>query len=242
MSDYITKIDDKLLSYFNADLVDYTVSQNDLTDNMIVYSNSVIPVPLKGAIGTKTIKLVLDFKSVGSKKSAKTISEFVNYLAVKNENHDFVELHLRDGFYYTCCFKSADDPVEKAPWILQSTFTFVGFRHTNKIEQTFTSKSQGAFDNDYPHCDIETPIYIKVTPLKTVDSFTLTVGGQAITFSGISEYVEIDSLRATVTDKKGNAFGKCNMTAFPKYQGNSLVSWKSTVLCNVTMRIFPIVF
>lgn len=240
MADTITTINGFTLDSYHADLVSYEVSQYDVSDNVIAVPFSVKPIPLKARVGPKRITLDLDFMDTSSNyRAAQNLSDFLNILMSFNDYGQYIELYLRDGFYYTCCFEKASDPVTKAPWIEQCSVTFVGFRHREKLTQSKTASTQGTIM--YPHCDRESPIKIKVTPVNMPSSLTLTVAGQTIHFSGVSGYVEIDTLYATVRDANGNAFAKCDISEFPTYQGYTSVGWSTNTSSNVQMEILPVV-
>lgn len=242
MADTITKINNKNLSYYNAELLEFTVSPNTISNNVLTTPFSVIPHPLKGKVGTKKIKLKMDFSDgTGTENNAAhKISKLLTDLMALNDAGQYTELYLRDGYYYTVCFDSVSDPVTKAPWIQQCEFTFVGFRHATKITHTWTSNINGSLSLE-SRIDRPSPLKIKITPPSNASSFFFNILDQTINFENISNYVEIDSLYSTVKDNDGNAFDKCDLYEFPFFEGNGPLNWIGNRQFNVIIDIIPIV-
>lgn len=222
------------IASYNAELIDFSISQNDISDNYYAPSFSAKPIPLKGNIGSKTIELLMDFHDgTGIENNAfHKVSDLIGYLMSCNASGNYIEIDVGDGFGYTCCFESATDPVEKAPWIKQCSVSFVGFRHRTKITKTTTSHYLTI--SNQPRCDLPSPIKVKYTPPTGTTQFTVTVGGTGgsntqnrIKCSNVSGYIVIDALNGTVKDSLGNAFHKTNMKEFPFFTGNSTLIFMS---------------
>ena len=219
-------------STWHGDVLDYNVSQNQLSDFVFTTDFSAVPIPLKGTIGIKKIELTIDFKDYteGNKSytADEAISSFMEYLLSKNESGNYIELKLPDGFEYTCSLSSADDPDKKAPWIKQCTVALVGFRHMaersyNKTADGGYTISQRNLNNNIP-CR-PTPLYVKFVPPAGIINFKIRLGGTFIICTGISGYIEIDSLNGTVKDSSGNAFHKTDLVSFPFYPGTGSLDW-----------------
>ena len=242
-------------SKWHGDVLDYEVSQNDMSDMVLTTSFNPRPIPLAGTIGSKKITLVIDFKVHNNDTADKAISDFVEYLVRKNENASYIELDLQDGFGYTCSYFSADTPSRKSSWITQCTVVLVGFRHKKLlIERTFNpvpTQDNYIANSVFGGQCRPTPLYVKYTPPSGVSSFTLRLHGSNIACDNISTYIIIDSLNGTVKYKNGdnelNAFNKTNLVVFPYYKGSGSFKWyvKNTnnnyIAGTLYLRCYPIV-
>lgn len=240
MSNNITQINGMTLDSYQANLISFSTGQYELSNHVLTTSFSMKPIPLKGQFGTRKISLTLDFEDLNYSKTASlAISNFLNLCITANEIGNYMTLYLPDGFYYTCCFDSASDVVEKTSWIKQCTVNFVGFRHGTKLTGSWSAKTSGVLSS-YPHCDRMSPLLIRVTPATMPSSFRVRVGGMDATFTGVDTFVEVDTLKGTVKDAKGNAFGKCNLIEFPKWQGNTAIQWNVNTSSEVYMECLPV--
>ena len=198
-----TKINGRRLMDFGAEIVEYTVGPCDFDDTYILPPARVIPVPLTSRAKLRTITITLDFSGTAH-DVAMSISKMTAMF--------FGEVHLvlPDGFGYWCAYDKASTPKEKAPWIWQVKFTFVGTRHGAK-QTILLSQSASVFIDG----NVETPAIVTITP----EEETTEVTFNGITVVNLSGPVTIDGLYTTVLDSdSNNKFADTDMTEWPKLQ------------------------
>lgn len=186
---------------YGASLLDYSVGSCADINKYLAPSGRMQPVKLKSKVGLRKISLTFDF-------SANTVQQIVTNIsdvtaALRNE----ANLELPDGFYYACELDSVSAPKEKAPWIQQVTFNFVGYRHGSLVT---TRRTVNGNINVTGNCD--TPATVKLTP----SSGATTMKFNGITISNVSGAVTIDGINTTVKDASGNnKFKDTNITEWP---------------------------
>lgn len=199
-----TKINGHRLVEFGAELVEYTVGPCDFDDTYTLPPSSIIPVYLSSRIKLRTITITLDFMAETAREAALAMSKLTSML--------FGEVHLvlPDGFCYWSAYTKCSTPKEKAPWIWQAKYTFVGFRHGAKQTIQLASSMPIFVDGN-----IETPLIVKITP----EDGTTEATFNGITVSDMTGAVTIDGVYTTVLDADGyNKFADTDMTKWPTLQ------------------------
>lgn len=193
-------INGALFSLYKANLLTYDIDAVDYDNGYVLPPSSMIPVKLKYSLGLRGVSIKIDFEGDTMHEIEKNISAFTELL------HEGAEILLPDGFIYSCVFKKASMPTEKAPWILQVKFTLEGYRHG--AMETTTLKSTGSIfvDGNY-----ETPAILKII----TSAKSATVCG--ISVENIGGEIVIDGYTKKVTQNGINKFGDTNMTEFPKF-------------------------
>ena len=195
------KINGHRLVEFGAEMVEYTVGPCGFDDTYILPPARIIPVTLTSRVKLRTVTMTLDFMADSARKAALNISKVTAMLF--GENH----LILPDGFCYWCAYTKSSTPAEKAPWIWQVKFTFVGFRHDAMETIKLTESSTIYIDGN-----VETPLIVTITPAD--DTTEVTFNG--ITVSNMDGAVTIDGVYTTVLDADGlNKFQDTDMTKWP---------------------------
>lgn len=200
MSGIAPRINGALFSTYKANLLSYDIGAVDYDNGYVLPPSSMIPVKLKYSLGLRGVALKIDFEGETMNEITQHISEFTELL------HEGAEILLPDGYTYTCVFKKASTPSEKAPWILQVKFTLEGYRHGALETTTLTSAGSIFVDGNY-----ETPAILKIT----TSASSATVCG--ISVDNIGGEIVIDSYKKKVTQNGVNKFGDTNMTEFPKF-------------------------
>lgn len=192
------KINGNALSVYSADAVSYYVGACSITNGYVLPYSKIIPVILKGKIGLRKVSLTLDFSG-----TEKEIAD--NIRSVTKELQGKSNISLPDEYDYWCVLESIGNPKVKAPWIKQVEFILSGVRHGPISSFQFTAGSRQITAVG----DLPSPAIISIS-----GSSPITFNG--ITITGATGTVEIDGIETTVTDSNGNAFGKTNMTEWPK--------------------------
>lgn len=195
---YYPLINGQSYSTYKANLVNYKVGTASLNNNYMFPVNSVFPVLLNGTVGTRKVSLTIDFEGEDQRDSAQNMSD-LTALFKKG-----VDLFLPDGFFYRCVLSSVSDGVVKAPWIIQHTFNFVGFRHGNEIRETITESTNLLIEGN-----------LDTRPVYTISTSESTFVIDGITINNISGTIVIDSPKGLITENGNNKFSDSNLTDFP---------------------------
>lgn len=194
------RINGALLNTYKAHLLSYDIGATDYANGYVLPPSSMIPAKLKYSIGLRSVVLKIDFEGETMNEITCSISEFTERL------HEGAEILLPDGFTYSCVFKNASTPKEKAPWILQVEFTLEGYRHGALETMTLTRTGSIFVDGN-----CETPAILKIA-----------TSAKSAKVCGISVYningeVVIDGYKKKVMQNGVNKFGDTDMTEFPKF-------------------------
>lgn len=195
---YYPLINGQSYSTYKANLVSYKVGTASLNNNYIFPVNSVFPVMLNGTVGTRKITLTIDFEGDDQRDAACNMSDLT---ALFKEG---VDLFLSDGFFYKCVLSSVSDAVVKAPWIIQHTFNFVGFRHGTEVKEVITESTNLLIEGN-----------LDTRPVYTITTSESTFVIDGITINDISGTIVIDSQKGLITENGNNKFSDSNLTDFP---------------------------
>lgn len=216
-----TRINGIPLKVFQAELLEYTVGPCGFEDTYVLPPARIIPVTLTSRVKLRTITVTLDFMAQTAHEASLNISRLTAMLFGE------VHLNLPDSFNYWCAYTKASTPKEKAPWIWQVKFTFVGFRHSEKETVILTGSAPIFIDGN-----VETPLIVKITP----DEGTTEVAFNGITVSELTGAVTIDGVYTTVLDADGlNKFRDTDMTRWPVLQpGNTEITVSGAAVFEVS--------
>ena len=215
------KINGHRLVEFGAEMVEYTVGPCGFDDTYVLPPSRIIPVTLASRVKLRTITVTMDFMAETAHEASLNISKLTAMLFGE------VHLNLPDGFSYWCAYTKASTPKEKAPWIWQVKFTFVGFRHGEKETIILAGSTPIFIDGN-----VETPLIVKITP----DEGTTEVTFNGITVSAMTGAVTIDGVYTTVLDADGlNKFRDTDMTRWPVLQpGNAEITVSGAAVFEVS--------
>lgn len=199
MIDNETKINGTPLRFFDAELLKYKVGPCEMGKTYFSSPSSIVPTPIKSSVGLRKVELTIDFSGKTKHDIEHSISKLTAILREKSE------VYLPDGFYYTSMLEKVGTPSEKAPWIMQLTFTLVSYRHSS-VETIVINGDTTVFANG----NIKSPAIVKIA-LKSGTEVRIN----EITVHNITGEVIIDGISGTVTENGLNKFLDTDMTEFP---------------------------
>lgn len=198
-----TEINGQTLDIFKAHLVSYSIGACEYGNGYMSPPSSIFPIQLDGKVGLRSVEITLDFEGDSMAEISLNISNLTAQL------HKEALLFLPDGFYYTCVFEKVSDPEEKAPWIMQTKFSFSGVRHKALTTENFKQSGKLYIDGNYKSSAI-----IKIMP----SSGTTEVTVNGITVKNIIGEVVVDGIKKTVMQNGKNKFADTDMTEFPCFE------------------------
>lgn len=221
---------DEIYDKYGARLLSYSVGQVSISDSYITPPNSMMPVKIKESLGTRQIKIKLEFTGDSHIEVLKKISGMTAVLIQESE------IELPDGFQYHCVLKKVSEPTLKGEIFYVVTFTLEGYRHLEMKTITFNDNTWTAAV-EFIDGDCETPAII------TIDTSESEVTVNGITISNIVGTIVINGIDAIVTETENgstyNKFKDTNLTMFPKLTPGRCSFTKSGT-ATVKVQYYPI--
>lgn len=193
----------EILGKYKAKLLDYSIGAVSISDSHLARKNSIIPVKLKPAIGTRPITLKLEFEGDTCHEALLNISNMTAVLMQEND------IFLPDGFYYYCLLSDVSTPKLEGGTFYSAVFTLIGYRHLKMVSEMLTETSTiNVLGN------LESPAIFRI--MNSVGTFT--INGIQIEKTGAADVV-INGYDKTVIQTDGvtvtNKFKDCKMSKFP---------------------------
>ena len=216
----------EIFSRFKARLLDLKVGPPSIGNAYLSQANSVIPIKLKETIGTRPIKMELEFEGEDPHDSLLNISNLTAELLYENE------LFMPDGFYYFCILDSVSTPKWEGGSFYSVTFELVGYRHGAMESKVLNGSGSVDVRGNY-----------KSPAIFTIENATGTVTINDITVNDVEDTVIINGFDKTVMQTDGvisrNKFKDCEMTKFPSLNpGVNIIT--ITGAAKVTIEYTPI--
>ena len=216
----------EIYSKFKARLLDYTVGSPSISDAYLSQTNSVIPIKIKEAVGTRSVKLELEFEGDTVHETLLNISNMTAELLYETD------ILLPDEFYYFCILNKVSSPKWEGGTFYSVTFELVGYRHGPMESKVFEGSGSITVSGNY------------IAPaIITIENATDTVTVNDITVKDVTDKVIINGIDKTVFETDGvytrNKFKSCEMTRFPSLSpGVNIIS--ITGAGKVTIEYQPI--
>lgn len=220
----------EIFEEYGARLLDYSIGPVSIKDSYFTPPNSMRPVKINESLGTRPVKIRLEFTGDSHLEVLKKISNMTSTLIQESE------IALPDGFTYHTVLKGVSEPDLKGEIYYVVMFTLEGYRHLAMETVSFdTSTWTHQVFNVEGNC--ETPAII------TIDANESEVTIDGITISNIIGTIVINGMDCTVTETENgstyNKFKDTNLTKFPKLSPGRCSITKSG-MATVKIQYYPI--
>lgn len=221
----ITKVNDILLSNYNASLLSYSSGTLTIYNNYFKPDNRLNPVIFASQMPLRILSLKLEF--VGATDAEAEINASALVAVFSKET----ELFLPDGFFYKCILSSTKEPTRITKGIFQREVYLVGYRHGNLESVVIPADGVVNIKGNY-----KTGVRISIIPNDT----TVTVND--ITISNVvGASIVVDGIDCFVLEDGQNKFVDTEMTQFPSLDvGAQTISVSGA--SSATLEYYPIYY